>query len=548
MVIIESEEYVLKKATALKLPALLIAAVIIALSFAGCKNEPEDPHDQIIYYNIDNEPITLDPQIANDAGARLVILNIFEGLTRLDKDNNTIPGAAQSWDISTDRMMYTFDLRKDIRWNDNTPVTAQDFVFGIKRALAPETMSPTASSLFSIKNAEKYHSGAAEEDSLGIFALADDKLIIQLEYPDPTFLSVLSTPPAMPCSKSFFENTAGQYGRLDDKILSNGAFYVRENGWAHDEYICIRRNEYYKGENEVIPAGVNISIGKHYDNICSAIDTGETDCGSISSSEIEKAKASGLLLTSFGDTVWGITFNTQNEYLKNTALRRSLLSSLDRYKLNSFIPSGCSETTHIIPDSAQAEGKKYRAAAGDISFTPYPRPKQLLQEALKELGAASAPTITILCPDDEYSGKMANHMIECWNELTNGYFNKEPVSLSVLKDRVSEGSFEAVIVPLTIQGETPLSTLEMFESSSEFNPSALMDENYDSLIQNVRKNPATGTIDASRTAEQYLCDNAVFYPVFTENRFYASAGNVQNIIFHPYGAEADFIITKKISE
>ena len=113
--------------------------VILCLTFSACSKEPEGPEDQLIYYNMDSEPITLDPQIANDAGAKLVIMNIFEGLVRLDQDNSVKPGAAESWEISTDKMMYTFKLRKNLKWNDGSDMKAEDFVYGIKRTLMPQT-------------------------------------------------------------------------------------------------------------------------------------------------------------------------------------------------------------------------------------------------------------------------------------------------------------------------------------------------------------------------------------------------------------------------
>ena len=118
--------------------------------------------------------------------------------------------------------------------------------------------------------------------------------------------------------------------------------------------------------------------------------------------------------------------------------------------------------------------------------------------------------------------------------------------MSELRDRITDGNFEAAIAPLTIQGETPLSTLEMFDSSSDHNAAALHDSNYDKMIVQVRKNLSSDNVGAAVEAEKYLCDNAVFFPLYTENRFYASASNVENIIFHPYGAEADFISAKKI--
>lgn len=532
----------------LKRSLLFVLAVSVCLVSASCKNEPDDPRQNIIYYNIDNEPVTLDPQIANDAGSRLVILNIFEGLVRLDKNNDPSPGAAEFWEISTDKLMYTFSLRKNLKWSDGSALTADDFVYGIRRSLSPDTSSPTASTLFSIKNAEKYNSGQASDESLGIFSVGDDKLIIQLEYPDSDFLKILASPPAMPCSEKFFKSSTGQYGRRDDKIISNGAFYIREDGWLHGEYIYLRRNEHYNGENEVIPAGVNISIGKDFDNVCNAIISGEIDCGNIASSETEQAKKSSLRLTSFGDTIWGLSFNSQVETLGNLKLRKSLLSSIDRNYCLKTIPDGCTKTEYIIPESAETDGKKYRTLAKDTKFTASENEEKLLKEALEELNVASVPTITILCPNDESSQIIVNNIIETWNKLTNGYFNKEPVSMSELRDRIADGRFEAAIAPITIQGETPLSTLEMFESSSDFNVAALHDKAFDEMIADIRKMPGSENIEAVIDAEQYLCNEAVFYPLYTENRFYASAGNVDNIIFHPYGAEADFISAKKILE
>ena len=232
--------------------------------------------------------------------------------------------------------------------------------------------------------------------------------------------------------------------------------------------------------------------------------------------------------------------------MKSLKLRQALLSSLDRNYILKTIPDGCNKTEYIIPSSAETDGKKYRTLAGDIKFVPSDEPGKLLKEALTEAGLASVPAITILCPNDEASQSIVNNTIETWNKLTNGYFNKEPVSMSELRDRITDGNFEAAIAPLTIQGETPLSTLEMFDSSSDYNAAALHDSNYDKMIVQVRKNLSSDNVGAAVEAEKYLCDNAVFFPLYTENRFYASASNVENIIFHPYGAEADFISAKKI--
>lgn len=526
----------------------IVLVLTFGLIFCGCNKEPEQPEDQIIYYNVDFEPVTLDPQIANDSSARLIIMNIFEGLVRIDKENNITPGAAESWEISGDKMMYTFHLRDGLKWNDGSELTAEDFVYGIQRTLQPQTSSPTASTLYCIKNAKKVNKGEAEMSTLGIFVQNGNTIIFQLEYPDSDFLQILATAPAMPCNRTFFEQTAGQYGREDDKLLCNGAFFVRESGWGHDEYIYLRKNTEYVGEDSPIPAGVNISIGNTPADVCGAIADGTIDCGSITSAYTERAELLGFHLTSFGDTVWGISFNTSDEILADKNIRYSLLSAIDREYILKEIPENCIETTNIIPSSAELDEQQYRKIAGNVSFEPDSDPNKLLEKGLKETKLDTLPNITILCTDDEKTQAFVNNIIETWNNFTGGYFNKKPVPLSELKDRIEDGNFEAVIAPLTIQGNTPLSTLELFESTSKYNSAMFSSEDYDEMVSGIRKNLTSSEAENIRSAEQYLLDNGIFYPLYIENRYYASAANVEGIIFHPFGAEADFFYAKKIVE
>ena len=122
----------------------IVFSVLMVLSMTACSGEEDIPANQIINYHITEEPVTLDPQIANDDAARLVITNIFEGLVRLDKDNQVSPGAAEKWTVDENGLVYTFYLRKDLCWSDGTELTANDFVYGIQRAIQPSTGSETA--------------------------------------------------------------------------------------------------------------------------------------------------------------------------------------------------------------------------------------------------------------------------------------------------------------------------------------------------------------------------------------------------------------------
>jgi len=120
------------------------------------------------------------------------------GLTYLFENDATLhPGAAKSWDISEDGLTYTFHLYDNIpwvRWNGSEVekvqscpdeagatkdrlLTAGDFEYGIKRALAPETASDYAYVLgFAIKGANEYNGGKGAVEDVGVKAIDDTTL------------------------------------------------------------------------------------------------------------------------------------------------------------------------------------------------------------------------------------------------------------------------------------------------------------------------------------------------------------------------------------
>ena len=97
---------------------------------------------------------SLDPQTASGTAARLVIGSLFEGLCRLDENGEAVPGVAERWECDSTQTEYTFHLRKNARWSDGTPVTADDFRFAIERCLNPDTASPNADDLFLIQGGQ----------------------------------------------------------------------------------------------------------------------------------------------------------------------------------------------------------------------------------------------------------------------------------------------------------------------------------------------------------------------------------------------------------
>ena len=147
---------------------LSISISLVMIVIPSCTKKISSPNEQTIYYRISDEPVTLDPQIANDASSRLVIMNIFEGLVKLDNKNEPIRGAADSWKMNG--MEYEFHIRDGAKWSDGSPLTANDFLYGFQRTFMPLTDSQTAKTLFCIKNSEKIKKGQLDMSYLGEYA------------------------------------------------------------------------------------------------------------------------------------------------------------------------------------------------------------------------------------------------------------------------------------------------------------------------------------------------------------------------------------------
>ncbi|MDH4574277.1 peptide ABC transporter substrate-binding protein [Salinicola acroporae] len=193
------------------------------------------------------EPSSLDPQLMTGTWESAIISDLFEGLLTRDADGGSIPGVAESWDISDDGLNYTFYLRGDAKWSDGTPLTADDFVYAWRRILSPELAAPYAYMLYPILNARAYNQGEQPADVLGVEASDDHTLSVTLARPTGYFLEMLSHASTYPVPRVAIE----QYGSDWTKpghMISNGAFELTE--WvSHDHIAAVKNPDFHDAAN-----------------------------------------------------------------------------------------------------------------------------------------------------------------------------------------------------------------------------------------------------------------------------------------------------------
>jgi oligopeptide transport system substrate-binding protein len=220
---------------------LLIGAA--ALSLVSC-SAGEDPaaDPSVLHRGLSSDPESLDPHKARSVQAADILRDIGEGLLAYSASGELIPGVAESWQISEDGQTYTFTLRDAARWSNGDPVTAEDFVFGLRRLVDPATAAFYGQMLGEIVNAREILAGDKAPAELGVEAEDDRTLVIRLGKPVPYLLSLLTHPSAFPVHRGAIEEHGDAFAR-PGRLVSNGAYKL--SGWEPGAVIKLGRNPYY---------------------------------------------------------------------------------------------------------------------------------------------------------------------------------------------------------------------------------------------------------------------------------------------------------------
>lgn len=203
----------------------------------------------ILMVGVGPDPECLDPQLVTGVVEQNILRALFEGLVTPDpKTLNPLPGVAEKWSVSQDGKRYTLYLRKNAQWSNGDSLSAGDFLFSFKRLFNAQLGSPSASSLFIIKNARAFYEKKAPFESVGIKAIDSHTLEIELDQPIPYFLSLLMLPACYP----LHERTLQAYNSIEtrnntwtkpENMVCNGPFRLKQ--WKVGQIIGAEKNPYY---------------------------------------------------------------------------------------------------------------------------------------------------------------------------------------------------------------------------------------------------------------------------------------------------------------
>ncbi|MFA0158495.1 ABC transporter substrate-binding protein [Vibrio sp. 10N.261.46.A3] len=196
------------------------------------------------------EVATIDPHKSQGVPESHVIRDLLEGLVNQDGEGNTIPGVAESWE-TTDNKTFTFHLRKDAKWSNGDPVTAEDFVYSWQRAVDPATASPYAWYMEYTKmaNAKDIVAGKKDKSELAVKAVDANTLVVELETAVPYFVMMMGHTTMKPVHKATVEEFGDQWTK-PDHFVGNGAFSVDK--WVVNERLVLKRNDQYWNNDKTV--------------------------------------------------------------------------------------------------------------------------------------------------------------------------------------------------------------------------------------------------------------------------------------------------------
>ncbi len=504
-------------------------AVAFSLLLSGCgkKENALRPTSQELRLNLHSEPPTIDPRKANDTVSFALINQCFEGLTRCNPDGEIVLAMAEKMEISEDKKRYTFLLR-DAKWSDGMPVTAYDFEKTWKTQLDPSFLCESANELYFIVNARAAKSKRCSLDEVGIKALDEKTLQLDLEHPVPYLLSALATHAFFPTPNHI---TAAYPDWTRSHYVGNGVFVMKE--WKRSDRIILEKNPFYWDRENVKLERVSFAIVEDEVTELLMYENGELDwagapLSSLPTEALPSLKKKADLHTSAMSGTYYYVFNCKQFPFQNTHMRKALSLAINRMAIVSNITqSGQTPAMGLIPPTIWKEPHPYFKDC-DIAEA-----KKHFALGLKELGitAQQMPPITLSYNTAVGHHKIAQAIQEQWNAafgISVKLANKE---WKVYLDELRTHQFQVARLGLHAQFNDPIIFLDFYRFLSSENNYPQWDNPKFSNLLEIAQNTADPAerIVVLKGAEKILMDEMPIAPIYFYTQTYLQRPYVKGV-------------------
>jgi len=337
-------------------------------------------------YGNTTDPRSIDPALSSLVDEDHILGDLFTGLTQYDPASKPIPGIATSWDVSPDGLVWTFHLRKS-KWSDGVDLTADDFVYSLRRLVDPKTAAEYANLLYVIKNAEAVNNGKLPITALGAEAPDPYTVRITLAHPAPYFLYIVTHEAMYPVPKHVVEKWGDKWIEPEHWV-SNGAYKMTQ--FALGDRLHAVRNPYFYDAKSVCIDEINYYPTTDIVSAERRVKRGELDFNdSIESNRVAFLRRPDQMPAYVKVNTWLGTvympFNGKSQpAFRDVRVRQALTMAIDRDFISQKLERGVQPAANVLvpPGTAgypggaephwaswslerrQAEARRLLAAAG----------------------------------------------------------------------------------------------------------------------------------------------------------------------------------------
>lgn len=492
------------------------------------KQRKEKKEKQLLRLYLPKKEIFLDPRIGRDRSSGMVIQMLYEGLFRKSSSGLLKKAAVQDFHLSSDEKQYTFFLKK-CYWSNEELVKAEDFVYSWKSVIDPTFDSPYAFLFFDIRNAEKAKLGLLPLDEVGIYAIDDFTLRVELERKSTIFLELTANWLFSPLWHKVDQNP-GWADNKENSFLCNGPFKLEH---AHLDRIELHRNPLYWNKDEVFLEKIHIQLIENEEmsikiGLNSEFDWLGDPLSKIPPSLIHQFKKENQLLEDPKEAIACMQINPKNPLFRSKKIRQAIACVISREKLIQEVLQ-----TNDRPALGFLIGdfKSDRLSDGDQK-----KAESLMNEGCRELSISleKSPPILMLLNDVEEHQNLCFAIGKC---LVNSFGLKieyKKFNWNEYFEAILQGNYGLGVLKWYMRYEDPLYYFELF--LHQFGKNTSWFENLSHIIEKAK---AVSNRDSLLLqAETILLEEMPIIPLFFQKMRYIKNPHLKNTAL--FKSELDF--------
>ena len=467
------------------------------------------------------EPESLDPQKVDSAEEQNILLDLFEGLTRIDGTGKIVPGVASSWETSADGLTWTFHLRPEAKWSDGSPLTAEDFVYGFRRAVDPVTAAPYVSILYEIAGARAIND-SKEKDLAKLGVTAPDAHTVKIALTEPTaFLpGVLSLAIAYPMPKAAIEAGGAQWTR-PGHMVSNGAYKL--DSWEPQQEIRLVRNSNYWNSAAVKIDTARWLVVESDETAFKRFRAGELDFARIPMPEMPFARKNMADELHPDVNMWTayVILNTSKPPLDDPRVREALALTLDRETLAEKVdPHGEVPAYGMVPPGMPGYAQQ------PPDWVSLSKPERLAKAKALYADAGFGPgnplKLELIYPTAEGSRRTTAAMAGMWKAALGAEITVTNEENQVVLSQTRHHDFQMSLYGWIADYPDPWTFLSILRSDAgDLNTSAYNNPAFDKLLaQSTRELDPAARMKLLEAAERLVSKDLPIIPMYYDVRPY----------------------------